>query len=197
MKAYCFVPEEKIEEIIECGIELSLGQHFPCKVTTNGGMCFMTKLNPRDYSKSQFVPGKILVKVNLDKVRGFIGEGTYLELGNKEDGLRMFEDSLIVAADYRLGMYRNPYCLIVNTILPEAVERYDNLMDEAVPYVTSEELYVDCIYAELSENTENFKEIAVKACFDKLAESKESEKTTYDAFNIYKTATASYVIKKG
>ena len=198
MKAYCFVPEEKIDEIKECGLELALGQRYDCKVTTNDGMCIMGKLNPRDYSKDQFLPGKILVKVNLNKVRGFIGEGAYL--GISEDygeNFKMFEDSLLPANEYKLGMYRNPQCLIVNTVLPDAVEMYDHLMDEIIPYENSGELYVECLYQETKDKTQNFREIALTACFDKLSEAGKIEKISYEECNVYKTKDTSYVIKKG
>ena len=196
MKAYCFVPEERIEEITECGMELSVGERYACKVTSNDGRCFVGRLNPRDFDKADFLPGKKLVKINLAKVRSFIGEGVYLDI-DSETGSGMFEDSLLPSKEYQLGMYRKPVCLIVNTVLPEAVEKYDSLMDEAVPYVNSEELYIEYLFNNEAEKNENFREVALAACFDKLAENNMVEKKTYGDYILYNSEDTSYIVRKG
>lgn len=198
MKAYCFVPAERIEEITECGMDLSLGQHYACKVTTNGGMCFIGKLNPRDYDKQEFTSGKALIKVDLSKVRSFIGESTFFKCDATEDeNFRMFEDSLLPSEEYRPGMYRNPLCLIVNAVLPEAVEGYDRLMDEAIPYETSEELYVQCMFEDAKDKNENFREKALIAYFDELTEDGKAKKVSYRNHNVYTVDGTPYILRKG
>ncbi|MBE7057269.1 MAG: hypothetical protein E7388_07525 [Ruminococcaceae bacterium] len=198
MKAYCFVPEERIDEIRECGMDFSYGCHFDCKVTTNKGMCFMGRLNPRDYERQEFLPGTVLIKVDLSKVRGFIGEGQYFKCDIDEtEKFRLFDESLVSAEAYKTGMYRNPLCIIVNAVLPDGVEPYDNFMDEAIPYRTSEELYVECLFSEAGDRIENFREIALTSCFDKMVEAGKMEKTSYGNHLSYKIGESSYILRKG
>lgn len=198
MKAYCFVPEDRIEEITECGMDLSLGQHYVCKVTSNSQRCFMGRLNPRDYSQQEFVPGMSMVKVDLSQVRAFIGEGTFLECHISDtEKFQMFEDSLIPQGEYRLGTYRNPLCLIVNAVLPEAVEIYDSLMDEAVPYETSQELYLQCLFEEAVDQRKDFRERSLETLFESLVEDGKMKKVFCGNYNTYYYREVPYILRKG
>lgn len=200
MKAYCLVPEDLIDEITECGMDLSLGQDYSCKVTSGSGRCFTGRLNPRDYSRQELIPGTVMIKVNLSEVRAFIGEEAFLKCdGDDSVKFRLFEDSILPSDEYKPGTYRNPLCLIVNAVLPEAVETYDRFMDEAIPYETSEELFLQCLFADALDTGDSFRERALITWLDILTEEGKMKKVSMGDNNVYFNPHTNrpYILRKG
>ena len=169
MKAYCFVPADQTDEILECGLEISRGQYFVSRFTQNGGRCFGARLHPGDYAPEKFRSDESCLKIDLSQVRAFVAEEAFWETDAPEEQKRQwFEASVLPFSEYALGTYRKPLCLIVNTILPQAMERYDPMMDEALLYENSRELYLDQLFARARESS-SFRELALAAYLDAQA----------------------------
>lgn len=199
MKAYYFVPADAADEIIECGLEISRGQYFVSKFMQNSGRCFAARLHPGDYAPGEFSPDKVCLKIDLAKVRAFVAEEAFLETDMPEEQKRQwFEASILPAEAYRLGTYRKPLCLIANTILPQAMEVYDRLIDEALLYESSEELYLSSLLRQAEEDPD-FREPALKAYMDSLAAMGKMQAYIQKDYCVYFDIQSKqpYILKKG
>ena len=199
MKAYYFVPAKEADEIAECGLEISRGQYFVSKLMQNAGKCFAARLNPRDYAPEDFREDRRCLKIDLDQVRAFVAEEDFLIIEAPEAVKKQwFENSIVPAGEYRLGMYRSPLCLIANTILPQAMSFYDSAIDEAVLYENSEELYLARLMGQAEEDP-CFRELALKAYMDRQAAQGDlqifEQKDTCVYFDTH--SGKPYILKKG
>ena len=190
MRAYLLIPEERKSEILECGADMSLARDFVCKVTQGNGRAFLCRLNPADYAPEEISDGLCMVKAELNLVRAFVAEGTFLDASPEDpsgDCWRAFQDSFLPAAEYRLGMYRRPLCLIASPILPEALEDYDSVRDEAVCYPNSETLYTDRRFEEALEQAPELKEKLLADYCRGLAEQGRAVCRSAGALKLYET----------
>lgn len=169
MKAYYFVPASQADEIMECGLEISRGDYFVSKFMQNSGRCFAARLHPGDYAPEAFSTDKTCLKIDLTQVRSFIAEDAFWETDMPEENKKQwFEASFLPTEEYRLGTYRKPLCLIANTILPQAMELYDTVMDEALLYESSQELYLSGLMRQAEEDPD-FRELALGVYLDSQA----------------------------
>lgn len=170
MKAYYFVRSEDADEIAECGLKLLAGDYRPadvCQGSKEG--CFVTKLNPADYTEER--SEKTCLKIDLDRMNAYVAEGFYYDSSENEKLNELYNNSVLPVREYQLGMYRNPECLIVNTILPDCIEICDSTMDEPLLYTSSEALYLDRLFEEARNDCEDFRDLALAAYYDFLAAS--------------------------
>lgn len=199
MKAYYFVPASEAEEITECGLEIGRGEYLVPKFVRNTGKCFAARLHPGDYASEEFRPDRKCLKIDLSKVRAFIAEEMFLETDlPEEQKQRWFEESILPAEDYKLGTYRKPLCLIANTVLPQAMEEYDSLIDEALLYETSEELYLSRLLSQAEEDPD-FREPALRTYLDlRAAKGKMQSYTERDYCVYFDTQSRQpYILRKG
>lgn len=167
MKAYYFVRSEDAEEIAECGLKLLAGDHRPadiCQGSKEG--CFVTKLNPADYTEEH--NEKTCIKIDLDRVNAYVAEGFYYDPFFDEKLNTLYNNSVLPAQEYQLGMYRNPECLIINTVLPDCIEICDPAMDEPILYASSEALYLERLFEAAREDCAIFYDLALGTYYDYL-----------------------------
>ena len=188
MKAYYFVRSEQADEIAECGLKLSAGEHRPADVCRNSKEgCFVAKLHPADYTENQ--GEKTCLKIDLTGINAYVAEGFYStpECDEKMDA--WYNASVIPAKEYQLGMYRNPECLLVNTVLPDCITLCDPLMDEPILYPSSEDLYLDRLFETAQTECDDFRELALLAYYDWLAASGHCRAEQVGCRKIYKEET--------
>lgn len=199
MKAYYFVPVSQADEIMECGLEISHGDYFVSKFMQNSGRCFAARLHPADYGSEAFTSDKMCLKIDLTQVRSFIAEEAFLETDMPEANKKQwFEASFLPTEEYRLGTYRKPLCLIANTILPQAMERYNTVMDEALLYESSQELYLSSLMDQVKEDPD-FRELALGAYLDFQAARGKMQAFVQKHSCVYfdTQSKKSYVLRKG
>lgn len=165
LNAFCYVKADTVEEIIECGLKLQ--DHYVRQVRISGleKKCILAYLNPAD-CQSYHDEGYSIIKVRLPKQATFVGEGAYFEASNMEE----YEKSLILLSDYHLSMYRKPECLITSTLLPDQISSFDRRRDEPILYESSEEIYLSRFFKDAKEADERFRDYALEAYYDRLAE---------------------------
>ncbi len=163
VKFYCYVPEEKSEEVIECG--LRLGDCVTRNVSINGTdtLCFEAYLHPNDAENVS--TGNVLIKISAPDGHSYIADNSLL-MDSTED---LYEKSVMPARDYRLGRYRKPCCLISCTVLPDMIERYNPDMDEPLLYQSSEQLYRDSLFYRTDDLAASFKDVALNAYYNMKA----------------------------
>ena len=199
MKAYYFVPTSEADEILECGLEISRGQYVVSRFMQNAGRCFDARLHPGDYPSEAFGPDRTCLKIDLDQVRAFVAEDAFWDIEVPEEQKKQwFEASILPAEEYKLGTYRKPLCLIANTVLPQAMGVYDKLIDEALLYETSEELYLNGLFSQAEEDPA-FRELALRAYLDTQAARGKMQAYTQQDTCIYFDGQSGkpYIIRKG
>lgn len=199
MKAYYFVPADQADEIMECGLEISRGDYFVSKFMQNSGRCFAARLHPGDYAPEAFTSDKMCLKIDLTQVRSFIAEDAFWETDMPEENKKQwFEASFLPTEEYRLGTYRKPLCLIVNTILPQAMERYDTVMDEALLYESSQELYLSGLMRQAEEDPD-FRELALGVYLDSQAAKGKMQAFVQEKSCVYFDTQSKkpYILRKG
>lgn len=166
MKFYCYIPADKSDEVIECG--LKLGDCITKNVTRNGSgmLCFEAYLHPNDADKNN--ENDVLVKISAPEGHSYIADNSLQgKLGE------LYEKSIIPVSQYKLGKYRKPCCLISCTILPDMIERYNADMDEPLLYQSSEQLYRDSLFYKTDDLAKSFKDVALNAYYNMKAASGE------------------------
>lgn len=178
MKAYLFTTEEIAEDAAAYGLKLS---HF----TTGSVPVYGTEhpymeayLHPADCPDSR--RGAAVLKIQLEDNKAFVGEGLFT-------GERYIA-SLVPAKAYRLGTYRKPRCLIIASVFPEQIERYDGAMDEPLLYENSESLYRDRVLGQVQES-DAFKELSLRAYYEQEAQQGRMHKIEEDGYVVFTSLT--------
>lgn len=187
MKVYCFIPAEKAEEVIECGLKLSSRTTKTIEVNGQQVQCFEAYMHPNDAEKMN--PSDVPVKISLQTGRAYIADNSLLgELGD------LYNKSIIPADKYKLGMYRKPCCLIAYTVLPDMIERYNPDMDEPLLYQSSEQLYRDSLFYKTDDLVQSFKDVALNAYYNMKAASGEYSVQFNDEYAAFVDKETSQVI---
>lgn len=193
MKTYYFVRSEDADEIAECGLKLLDGEYRPADICRDGkGICFVTKLNPADFREDH--TGKTCIKIDLDKVNAYVAEGFFYDPFSEKGLDELYNNSVLPVKEYRLGMYRDPECLIINTVLPDCIEIGDPVMDEPILYTSSESLYLDRLFENAQNSCEDFRDLALEAYYDRIADSNAWQTEQIGFRKIYKDGKGNCMI---
>lgn len=174
MKTYFYTTEEIANEAASYGLKLSHVAENTVSVYGKEMPCIVTYLHPADCAGK--ASGKAVLKIALEDGKAFVGEGLL-------SGAR-FEKTLIPAKDYRYGTYRNPRCVLICSVFPEQIERYDSAMDEPLFYESSESLYRDTVMSRVQES-DDFRELALRSFYDREAALGHCERVEEDHTVLY------------
>ncbi len=171
IEVFYYIPAEKAENAVECGIKLSEWYTKEVKINSDMKRCITGLLNPRDdlekYMSSQYR----CIKLEVMPKYCFIGDSLLYELGLKyPDVMEMYLKSIIPADSYTFGDYRQPECLITSTILAEQISLLGNGLDTPIFYNNSHELYFNTIFEGLKETYDDLNDALLYYLFKGLAE---------------------------
>ncbi len=196
MKVFFAVPAEAAEDVCDCGIKVSEYKDRVINVSGVEFNCVSTYLNPRDCSKLND-SGVVVLRLNSDDSCSYVAEGAFYEeykcalrLGaDAEFWKQKYDSSVVVASDYKLGMYKKPEYLICRTMFPDSVEKFDIRRSEPVLYNNSEELYIGRAVRYAEENCDDFYELAVTSLMNQMAEKQELRVHTGEKYTVYSDAS--------
>ncbi len=174
MKTYFYTTEEIANEAASCGLKLSHVANGTASVYGKEMPCIVTYLHPADCPGD--CRGTAVLKLTLEDGKAFVGEGLFA-------GSR-FDQTLIPAKDYRVGTYRNPRCVLICSVFPEQIERYDSAMDEPLFYESSESLYRDTVMSKVQES-DTFRELALRSFYNQEAELGHCDRVEEDDAVVY------------
>ncbi len=182
VEVYYYLPSSEADNVIECGLKLS--KWYDREVTLNGESrkCISALLNPKDDTKMLQSPDHTCVKLQVHPRSCYIAE-RYLRPADTRNTVspcdggeacdsgmdELYGRSIIPAYNYVFGSYRLPECLVMTTILPGYIRRYDKRLDSPVLYSNSEELYINNMLEFLGEDDADFKDALLYCYFEKLA----------------------------
>ncbi|MBR5280088.1 MAG: hypothetical protein IKU26_03880 [Clostridia bacterium] len=183
MKAYLFTTEEIAEDAVTYGLKLSHNAAGCVSVYGTEHPYMEAYLHPADYALTK--RGTAVLKLQLEDNKAFVGEGMFT-------GERYLA-SLVPAKSYRLGTYRKPRCLIIASVFPEQIERYDAAMDEPLLYENSESLYRDCVLGPVQES-DAFKELALRAYYEQEAQQGRVHRNEGDDYVVFTSLTEERIL---
>lgn len=171
VEVYYYLPEEEVENAVECGIKLS--QFFDKEVEINGSSkkCLTAFLNPKDDIEKYKSEKLKCIKLELDPKYCFVADKFLYKMSTGfPQAKELFTKSIIPIENYIFGSYRVPECLVTTTVINGQVGILDKRMDSPILFGSSEELYVNNIIESYREKYEDFNDAMLYSFFYKLIE---------------------------
>jgi hypothetical protein len=171
VEVYYYLPNEEIENAVECGIKLS--QFVDKEVEINGAAkkCLTAFLNPKDDIEKYKSINLKCVKLELDPKYCFIADKFLYKIGSHSpDVFELYKKSIIPIEKYIFGSYRIPECLVTSTIISGQVGVLDKRLDSPVLFGNSEELYINNIIETYREEYSDFNDAMLYSFYHKLVE---------------------------
>lgn len=142
---YFYIPVEKTDDIVECGLKLSEWKDRDQETPWSCGLqpCFCARLHPDDDKRSRDSAYQC-IKINIPAQDCVIADGDLHNLSMDYPELKQkYIDTMVPLNNYLFGSFRNPECLIFKTILGEQISVYGKGLDDPILYENSETLYVN------------------------------------------------------
>ncbi len=166
VEVYYYLPSSEADNVIECGLKLSRWSDREVDLNGERRKCISALLNPKDDAKMLQSKEHTCVKLQVHPRSCYIAERYFA--GGAGTG-ELYSKSIIPAYNYVFGSYRMPQCLVMTTILPGYIRRYDKRLDSPVLYDNSEELYINNMLEFLGEDDAGFKDALLYCYFERLA----------------------------
>lgn len=144
---YFYVPAEKLEDVVDCGLKLSEWKSRHQATPWNGieRPCFVAYLNPSDdirHKDERFQ----CVKLDIPADYCAVADGDLYLLSLEHEELRQdYINSMVPLKDYIFGSFRLPECLVFTTVLSDQIRRFGKGLDEPILYENSSVLYINYI----------------------------------------------------
>ena len=169
MEVYFYMPADRAQDAVECGIKLS--EWYDREITIGGEMkkCISTLLNPRDdYEKYTSREYKCL-KLEVQSRYCYIADSLlYAAGGSHAAVMEMYCRSVVPADRYIFGDYRLPECLVASTVLAGNVSMLGKGLDTPLLYNNSQELYFNKVLEVFREEHEDFNDALLYHFFKRM-----------------------------
>ncbi len=142
---YFFVPKEKIEDVVDCGLKLSewYDRELIFPGMSESRKVLKALLNPRDNIKMLKNSSYqcIRIQVELDYCR--VADGALYRMGQENPLLmEQYRNNIVLLKEYGFGNYREPEVLVMTSVLPEYIKVIGAALDIPLLYESSEKLYL-------------------------------------------------------
>ncbi len=150
---YLYVPSEKADIIVECGLKLSQWKNK--SVQTPWSLypqpCICALLHPDDDERSND-PAFQCIKLDIPAEDCIVADKDLYKLSLESPDIKQkYMDTMLPLDKYIFGSFRNPECLIFTTIISQHIHMYGNGLDDPILYEGSEALYVNNILEGFNE----------------------------------------------
>lgn len=170
IEVYYYVPSEKIEYAVECGLKLSEWAEREHFINARPQKCLLALLNPKDDIRKFKSKEFTCVKINAENKYCFVAEKYLYEARQKSEKImEAYNKSIIPAENYVFGTYRLPEVLIISTIVGGNISIFNKKMDTPLLYANSEELYINNLNEAINLKHENFKNNAIYLLLERLS----------------------------
>lgn len=152
VEVYYYVPQDKVENSIECGLKLSEWYEKEVHIGHENKKCFCALLNPKDdmekYKSSTFK----CVKLELYPRYCHVADKYLYDMGLKHPEIMdLYKESIMPIENYTFGLYRLPECLVTTTVIPEQISLLDRRLDSPILFNSSEELYINNVIEDFKQ----------------------------------------------
>lgn len=150
---YLYVPVEKAEVIVECGLKLSEWKNKNVQTPWSSfpQPCICALLHPDDDKRSKDSAFQC-IKLDIPAEDCIIADKDLYNLSLESPDIKQkYIDTMVTLDKYIFGSFRNPECLIFTTIISEQIHLYGKGLDDPILYESSETLYVNNILEGFNE----------------------------------------------
>ncbi|NLY17409.1 MAG: hypothetical protein GX045_00235 [Clostridiaceae bacterium] len=155
---YFYVPTEKLEDVVDCGLKLSewKTRHQATSWNRIERPCFVAWLNPNDDIRHRDERYQC-VKLDVPTDYCAVADSDLYYLSLEHGELRQeYINTMVPLNDYIFGTFRLPECLVFATVLPDQIRCLGKGMDEPILYENSEVLYVNNILETYNDRYDDF-----------------------------------------
>lgn len=142
---YFYVSQEKIKDIIDCGLKLSEWYDRESFLPGSYGnkKVLKTFLNPNDDVKRLKNPSYQCLRLDVDPNYCIVGDADLYGMGLNEPTLmEQYKSTLAPLYNYHFGVFRNPEVLVMTSVLPDRIKIIGKTMDFPILYENSADLYL-------------------------------------------------------
>lgn len=168
MKLYYSVPNEKCDEIEECGIDISENAEGEIDVRGKLTKCIFAYLVPGDVRYNTSTHSLVTLEVDPLKISVAEGalRGTSFSVKSEENFTesKLYYDSFIPLDEYTFGSFLYPECPVTASFLPGTIKRYDGRRDFPVLHENSKLVYAERVFSEFCAKYGDMRLYAV-SCF--------------------------------
>jgi len=132
---FLYVKKDEYENYLKYGIKLSEFADTVLDIDSTSRKGILAYLAPKD-SKLYLDDNYICLKINTNNLKIYI---TNLIL--KET--KLTKKGIVTIDDYELGTFEEPVAIICNSILPENITIYNNIIDSPILIQNSKEFYYE------------------------------------------------------
>jgi len=180
MQAYYYIPIEEKEDILSCGIKLSVKADRIITINdTLTTFCISALLNPKDDLEKYKSYNFICLRLEIKDEYCYIANKDLLHI---ED---FYEKSVTKLSDYILGSYSAPECLITCTILPESISIKNKVIDFPILYDNSRDLYLNNLIYDMKDVYNNYDEVTLGLFLENLCSNGKFKKIEKNDLSIY------------
>lgn len=150
---YFYVPGDKIDGIIGCGLKLSEWFDRELSIPGISGRKKVIKalLNPRDDRRLKDNAYRCL-RLEVSSSYCVVGDSVLYTMGLNEPAMmELYAKRLIPLRDYRFGTFFKPEVLIMSSVLPDCIEVTGKALDIPILYENSMSLYLSNFFAKHEE----------------------------------------------
>lgn len=142
---YFFVPKEKIEDVVDCGLKLSewYDRELILPGMNESKKVLKALLNPRDDTKLLKDTNYQCVRLQVELDYCWVSDSTLYQMGLEDSRtLELHSNNIVPLKDYCFGTFRNPEVLVTTSVLPEYIKVAGVALDTPLLYENSENLYL-------------------------------------------------------
>ncbi|MDI9482901.1 MAG: hypothetical protein QM315_06925 [Bacillota bacterium] len=158
---YYYVPEDKLEDIIDCGLKLSEWKDGYQSTPWEGieKPCFSAFLHPLDDDRHKDRSYRC-IKIDIPMEYCVVYDSDLYRVSNEFPELKeKFIKSMVPLDEYIFGSIRRPGCFVFTTVLSEQISLLGKSMDEPILYENSEILYVNNILQQFNDSYHEFNSV--------------------------------------
>lgn len=174
---YFYVPKDKVEYVVECGMKLS--KWYDREAVINGfeKKCITALLNPKDDMEKYLNNDLACIKLEVPGNYCFVADRYLYNAGiNIPEVMHLYNASIVPIGKYIFGTHRLPECLVTSTVIAGQVKVMNRIMDSPVLFNNSEEFYLNNIIEMNKEEQADFNDVILYYFYSKLAELKKIDK---------------------
>ncbi|HOJ09193.1 MAG TPA: hypothetical protein PK733_01180 [Clostridiales bacterium] len=173
-EVYYYVPAEESENIVECGLKLSVWHSKEIMIEGIIKKCISALLNPKDDINKFNDEAYKCIKLDLPPDYCYVADRYLYEAGvDMPEVMELYLKSIIPLEKYIFGSYRLPECLVTTTVIPGQADLLNKAQDTPVLFNSSEELYLNNLIEFNKEKYYDFDDITMYFFYCKLSELKQ------------------------
>ncbi|MDF2524385.1 MAG: hypothetical protein K0R31_2026 [Clostridiales bacterium] len=183
--AYFYLPAEKLEDVMNCGMKLSEWFNREAVICGELRKCISALLHPKD-DYLGYKSDKIqCIKLEVSSESCYVADRSLYLIGLENSDVRdLYTKSIRPVKEYLFGSYRLPECLIIGTVIAEQISLLDKRMDSPLLFNSSEELYINNILELYKEKHSNFNDTLIYYFYCMLKEKGKVDKIEDTGSNV-------------